>query len=86
MEIMIECHAAEPLKPESWITTDPRFKWFMEGYRYASTQTMAIPTLSKVSPEDLYFAVYAVLRGAGLSEGVDARELADNENMADSSK
>jgi hypothetical protein len=55
--------AAEPVKADSWLHQE-RFKWFLDGYGYASSQTRAIPTLAAVPPEELYFAVCAIVRGA----------------------
>lgn len=55
------------IREDSWIMTDPRFEWFKEGYYYAMTQTRAIPALAKVDPEELFFAVSAILRGVKLA-------------------
>lgn len=54
---------SETIKEESWLN-DPRFAWFVKGHQYASHQTRAIDALSKVTPEELYFAVAAIIRGA----------------------
>ena len=59
MEIILP----QQIDDDSWLHEE-RFKWFLEGYRYATTQTRAIPALVKVSPEELYFAVSAIIRGS----------------------
>lgn len=53
------------IKPDSWLN-DPKYKWFIDGYLYAMTQNKAIPTLFMMEPEDLYFAVVAIMRGANI--------------------
>ena len=60
-------HMAQGIPEDSWLR-DERRKWFMEGYGYAATQTRAIPALSQVDPHDLYCAVWAIMRGAGLPD------------------
>ena len=55
------------IRPDSWLHAD-RFRWFRDGYAYAGTQTRAIEALSEVEPEALYFAVWAIMRGAGLPD------------------
>lgn len=42
-------------------------EWFVDGHAYAATQTRAIPALSQVSPEALYFAVWAIMHGAEMA-------------------
>jgi broad specificity phosphatase PhoE len=54
---------SEPIKPDSWLN-EPRFAWFKTGYQYAQTQTRAIPALAQIAPEELFFAVSSILRGA----------------------
>jgi hypothetical protein len=58
-------HIAQEIREDSWLHED-RFAWFRKGHGYASTQTRAFPALSQVSPEALYFAVSAIMRGAGM--------------------
>lgn len=58
---------AKPFPEEGWLN-DPRHAWFKAGYEYAMTQTMAIPALSQTTPEDLWSAVTAILRGAYRAE------------------
>jgi len=53
---------ANKVEEDSWLHEE-RFKWFLEGYYYATTQSRAIPTLAQIHPEELYFAVSAILRG-----------------------
>ncbi len=63
MKLISNIMIAKEVSKDSWLNEE-RFKWFLEGYRYASSQTLAIPTLAAIDPEDLYFAVSAILRGA----------------------
>lgn len=60
--MLIKLHIANKIDENSWLN-DPKYKWFVEGYNYATTQSRAIPTLAAVIPEDLFFAVSAILRG-----------------------
>lgn len=53
--------------PDDYWLNEPRFAWFRKGYRYATTQTKAIPAMAQCHPADLYFAVRAIMRGAGIS-------------------
>ncbi len=52
-----------PQPPAEWLSM-PEHRWFRKGYDYAQTQTHACGALSKVRPEELYYAVKAILRGA----------------------
>src|ERR1035437_7052067 len=61
---MIQVQIAQGVKTTSWLYDNESYEWFVQGYEYASGQTRAIPALSQVSPEDLYFAVTAIMRGA----------------------
>lgn len=55
---------ARGIGASSWLH-DQQFQWFRDAYAYASTQTQAIPGLSDVSPEDLYYIVQAFLHQMG---------------------
>jgi hypothetical protein len=59
--------AARKIPDDSWLHEE-RFRWFREGYAYASTQTRAIPGLAAVDPHDLYSAVWAIMRGAQMPD------------------
>ena len=50
-----------------WLRDRAR-RWFVDGHAYAATQSAAIPALSKCSPAELYHAVWAIMRGAGLGD------------------
>lgn len=63
----ITVHYLQRIAEDSWLN-DPQYAWFVEGYEYAQTQTRAIEALSACSPEALYFAVWAIIRGAGLPD------------------
>ena len=73
MEIPVVLQIANGIKGESYLN-NPRFAWFRKGYEYAGTQTAAIPALSAVTPEELFSAVWAVMRGAGLQSVMDELE------------
>ena len=62
-EIPLSIVCANEIKDSSWLN-EKRFAWFKQGYQYASTQTRAIPILSKLTPEEFYFAVCAINTGA----------------------
>lgn len=64
---------AFPRDPEHWLRA-PERQWFRDGWGYAQTQTRAIPALSKCSAEELYFAVWSILRGAKLPDPEQTRE------------
>lgn len=59
---------ANTVAEDSWLREEPDYEWFLRGIEYAGSQTMAIPALAACSPEDLYHAVCAILRGAGLPQ------------------
>jgi cytochrome c553 len=59
----IELQIASNIKESSWLN-EKRFEWFVKGYEFASTQMRSIPALSQTRPEDMYFAVSSVVRGA----------------------
>ena len=61
---------ARGVSDNSWLHKD-EFAWFLEGYQYARNQTLAISALSKVSPEEMFYAVVAIMRGAGLGDPED---------------
>ena len=63
MKMNINVMMANTIKPDSWLN-DERYEWFRTGYNYAANSTNAIPALSKVSPEELYYAVTSILYGA----------------------
>lgn len=52
------------IAPASWLN-GPGYESFRKAYAYAETQTWAIPALAKCSPEELYAAYTALLRGTG---------------------
>jgi hypothetical protein len=54
-----------PIVAESWLN-EPRFTWFRDAYAHASRQPKALPALAAGSPEDLYFAVCAIIEAQGL--------------------
>lgn len=65
----IPVYAAQQIAPESWLRNEQApWSWFVKAHVYAMTQTLAIPALSKCTPEELYHAVSQILRGAGVSE------------------
>lgn len=66
-ELRIPVHMAQGIAPESWLN-EPQHAWFRDGYRYAATQSRAIPALSKCSAEEIEAAVWAIMRGAGLGD------------------
>lgn len=53
---------ASKIQEDSWLH-EPRFKRFLKAYYYAATQTLAIPVLAKVTPEELYHAYQALKYG-----------------------
>lgn len=60
----MQIYIAPGIKEDSWLNRgDEEFEEFKKGYAYASAQTMAIPGLSKLSPEDLYYVWSAIKRG-----------------------
>ncbi len=63
-------YKSQDIKESSWLNK-PEFEWFCKGYGYASTQTLAIEALSQVSPEALYYAVCAIMRGAHIRSPED---------------
>ena len=67
--IQIEVQLAQKIQDESWLNSE-QYEWFRKLYDYASTQTLAIPTLSKVSPEALYNTLIILNHGAK-REGID---------------
>jgi hypothetical protein len=58
---------AQSIAGGHWLE-EPRYKWFLDGHTYASTQTRAIAALSKCTPAEMYDAVWAILRGAGITD------------------
>jgi hypothetical protein len=53
---------------ESWLNEDA-WRWLRDLYEYAATQTRAIPTLAKLTPEEFCWALYSALHGKpGLME------------------
>lgn len=50
---------------DHWLN-DEEYAWFKSGYEYATTQTRAIPGLSKLTPSELYYVVTAIQRGASM--------------------
>jgi hypothetical protein len=63
----IPIYMAQEIPADSWLR-EPEYAWFLNGYRYAATQTRAIPALANTDPHDLYFAVWSIMRGAGLPD------------------
>ena len=63
MEHGIKLFIANKIAPDSWLN-DPKYKWFVDGYSYASVCHRSIPVLAKVSPEELYIALSTILDGA----------------------
>lgn len=63
----VEVLQARGIPNDHWLN-DARFAWFKRGYEYASTQTKAIPALAQSNAGHLYFALTAIMRGAGISE------------------
>jgi hypothetical protein len=61
----VEIKIPREISASSWLN-EPRFEWFKKGYEYASSQTLAIPTLAVVAPEELYHATMAILRSMGI--------------------
>jgi len=59
---------ANAIPDDSWLRSSRRYEWFVRGYEYARNKTLAIPALSVVSPEDMYHAVWLIIRGAGLPD------------------
>lgn len=61
MEFSASILIANPISKDSWLRS-PDYEWFCQGYGYAATQTSAIPTLAKCTPEELFHVVSAILR------------------------
>lgn len=60
----MDIYMAPGIKEDSWLNRgDEEFEEFKKGYAYASTQTMAIYGLAKVTPEELYYIWSAMKRG-----------------------
>ena len=57
---------AQKISEKSWLN-DPEYANFVAGYEYASTQTRAIHSLSKITPEEAYFIYEAIKRGIDMS-------------------
>lgn len=58
----LETYMALPIEPDSWLNEE-RFAEFKRAYEYASSQTLAIEPLSKLSPEETYYVFAALRRG-----------------------
>lgn len=68
--LTINVAVASRITENSWLNED-RFEEFRAGYRYASTQTMAISGLAKLTPEELYYVWSAV------DHGIERKKAAD---------
>jgi hypothetical protein len=53
---------ASSIRDDSWIN-DPKYAAFKNAWLYASSQTRAIPAMSKITPEEAYFLFDALKRG-----------------------
>jgi hypothetical protein len=80
MSVKIEMLSAQEISKTSWLN-ESKYEWFVKGHAYAATQTRAISALSKVSPEELYFAVWLIMRGAGLPHPNAACKSSENNNV-----
>ena len=60
--IQIEVSAPNRIAPDSWLQAD-EYADFRRAYRYAATQSAAIPALAKCSPEEMYKTFEALKRG-----------------------
>jgi len=64
----LEVAIAPQVSGESWLNEDA-WRWLRDLYEYAATQTRAIPTLAKLTPEEFCWALYSALHGKpGLME------------------
>jgi len=59
MKFNINVSVANPIEEDSWLN-ESRFAKFKHAYLYASQCTQAIPALSKITPEDVYY-LYLIL-------------------------
>ena len=64
---VIQIRLAQEIRPDSWLRTDPHWRWLADGLDYAATQTFAIPALSKCTPEEIAQVVVSVMRGARIA-------------------
>ena len=62
IDVSIPVISARNIEPDSWLQEE-RFAAFRAAYAYASSQTLAIPALAALSPEDLFYAYEAFKRG-----------------------
>lgn len=68
----MEIRVAPGVAEDSWLHRgDDEFERFKVGYAYARNQTMAIPSLAKVTPEDAYRIWSAIQRGIDRHEEAD---------------
>lgn len=67
-------YVAQTILSDSWLKQYP---WFIDGYDYALTQNRAIPAMSSIEPESLFFAVSAIIRGA-YNEGHTIETILEN--------
>jgi len=65
----MKIHIAPGIKEDSWLNRgDKEFEEFKKYYSYASTQTLAIYGLSKITPEELYYIWSAMRRAEAKDE------------------
>ena len=58
---------ATTIKDDSWLN-DKRHKTFKAAWEYASTQTLAITAMSKITPEQAYYLHEALKKGEARAE------------------
>jgi hypothetical protein len=65
--VKVNLKAASQISEDSWLN-EPKYEWFREVYQYASFQTRAIPALHGSTPEEMYFAITAMMHKMGLRD------------------
>lgn len=73
---------APAIAEDSWLRQEEDYKWFLKGFDYASTQTRAIPGLSRNHPEETYFVVKSFFRSLGISPETLSTRMDEIERLA----